>query len=500
MTYDADNRLITYNGEEILYDEEGNMVYGVVNGEMTTLTYDCRNRLVTAGEWHYTYDAENNRISSGNNEYEETYIVDTVSQSLSRVLTTTRYNKTQGSITGVTVTTYIFGNGLEYQKDNTTGKHLYYHYNNIGSTTKLTNQNGEIVEEYTYGAYGELLSGDTEATPYLYNGRYGVSTEKNGLYYMRQRYYNPDIKRFINRDVVRGTLSNSQSLNRYSYVQGNPISLTDPFGLSPLSNLPSLGTIVHTVLNVVGCVPGPIGTAADLANAAVYAFVDKDYGNALQCVMSGVMSGISDVASAISKTSKTANYIATTANIISNVTVFGMNAEMAVDMGVTMWDEYVVKDEKFSLGTLGEIAVLGFSLLGMKNSAKGALDSAKNLANMMKQDNVAGKIKESLTNFANDNRGCIGGDAYGGKSGSDTKKPYATSRPSYGKGQVEQVWENAKDPITGKVYDPSGVEITWDPTKPRNGQWDMGHIPGEKYSEMHQLYMDDVIMMLYHKS
>lgn len=61
------------------------------------------------------------------------------------------------------------------------------------------------------------------------------------------------------------------------------------------------------------------------------------------------------------------------------------------------------------------------------------------------------------------------------------------------KNQVDEVWENAKDPITGKVYDPSGVEITWDKTKPRNGQWDMGHIPGEKYSEMHQLYMDDVI-------
>jgi len=85
------------------------------------------------------------------------------------------------------------------------------------------------------------------------------------------------------------------------------------------------------------------------------------------------------------------------------------------------------------------------------------------------------------------------GDEGGSKGGTGVKKPYATSRPSYGKGQVEQVWENAKDPITGKVYDPSGVEITWDPTKPRNGQWDMGHIPGEKYSEMHQLYMDDVI-------
>ena len=79
-----------------------------------------------------------------------------------------------------------------------------------------------------------------------------------------------------------------------------------------------------------------------------------------------------------------------------------------------------------------------------------------------------------------------------GESGSGSK-PYTNSRPSYGKNQVNEVWENAKDPITGKVYDPSGVEITWDKTKPRNGQWDMGHIPSEKYSEMHQLYMDDVI-------
>ena len=85
------------------------------------------------------------------------------------------------------------------------------------------------------------------------------------------------------------------------------------------------------------------------------------------------------------------------------------------------------------------------------------------------------------------------GKVAGSKATSKMTKPYATSRPSYGKGQVEQVWENAKDPVTGKVYDPSGIEITWDLTKPRNGQWDMGHIPGEKYSQMHQLYMDDVI-------
>ncbi|MEW4239540.1 HNH/ENDO VII family nuclease [Priestia aryabhattai] len=79
------------------------------------------------------------------------------------------------------------------------------------------------------------------------------------------------------------------------------------------------------------------------------------------------------------------------------------------------------------------------------------------------------------------------------KNGNVSKEPYSSSRPSYGKGQVEQVWENAKDPINGKIYDPSGVEIGWDKSKPRNGQWDMGHIPGEKYSDIHELYMNGTI-------
>jgi len=81
----------------------------------------------------------------------------------------------------------------------------------------------------------------------------------------------------------------------------------------------------------------------------------------------------------------------------------------------------------------------------------------------------------------------------GGIDGAAKAKPYSNSRPSYGKGQVEEVWESAKDPFTGKVYDPTGVEIKWDTTTPRYGQWDMGHIPGEKYSDMQKLYMDGII-------
>jgi RHS repeat-associated protein len=72
-------------------------------------------------------------------------------------------------------------------------------------------------------------TGSTD-TPFLYNGQYGVMTDENGLYYMRARYYNPDIKRFINLDVLLGSIDSGQSLNRYAYVNGNPVLYTDPEG------------------------------------------------------------------------------------------------------------------------------------------------------------------------------------------------------------------------------------------------------------------------------
>ncbi len=62
---------------------------------------------------------------------------------------------------------------------------------------KLTDEEGSTVASYAYGTYGELLSGNAGLTRFLYNGSCGVSTDANGLYYMRQRYYNPETKRFL---------------------------------------------------------------------------------------------------------------------------------------------------------------------------------------------------------------------------------------------------------------------------------------------------------------
>ncbi|WP_246062974.1 polymorphic toxin-type HINT domain-containing protein [Paenibacillus ehimensis] len=97
----------------------------------------------------------------------------------------------------------------------------------------MTDAKGQVTDRYTYGPYGETLKheGSTD-NPFQYNGRDGVMTDPNGLYYMRARYYQPEIKRFVNRDVLTGTISEASTLNRYAYVNGNPVSYVAPFGLS----------------------------------------------------------------------------------------------------------------------------------------------------------------------------------------------------------------------------------------------------------------------------
>jgi len=96
----------------------------------------------------------------------------------------------------------------------------------------LTDISGDVTDRFQYEPYGTQTHriGNTP-TPFQYHGKYGVMTDSNGLYHMRARYYNPEIRRFINQDILPGSIDNGQSLNRYAYVNGNPVSYVDPFGL-----------------------------------------------------------------------------------------------------------------------------------------------------------------------------------------------------------------------------------------------------------------------------
>ena len=284
MTYDRDNRLATYNGEKVTYDERGNMLHGPLNGAMGDYTYDCRNRLIETKAADgtvtaYTYDAENTRLTEETENTRHTFVTDKET-TYSQLLTETISEKHLLTYKETATITYTYGNGLisdskKEAKDSDTEKR-YYHYNHIGSTTAITDADGDLLYSFTYGTYGELtgiydadgqkMAGEAagqssiretlqaEKLRFLYNGRYGVETGANGLYYMRARYYNPQIKRFINRDIIDGSITDSQSLNKYSYVQGNPVNLIDPFGLCAQDYFSRAG---HELLDWLGFIFDP---------------------------------------------------------------------------------------------------------------------------------------------------------------------------------------------------------------------------------------------------
>jgi len=221
-SYDTHNRLTAFAGNSLTYDAEGNLlkIHGTLSNTSADFAYDSSNRLIFAGNLAYTYNAEDVRIRAVNGTTETTYTYDTNAR-LSKLLT-----KTENGVT----TKYVYGLGLIGEEKYYSFK--TYHFDYRGSTVAITNSSGTVADRFQYDTYGKLISrtGFTD-TPFLYNGRDGVMTDSNGLCYMRARYYSPVLRRFINADIVAGSLSDAITLNRYAYANGNPVSNIDPFGL-----------------------------------------------------------------------------------------------------------------------------------------------------------------------------------------------------------------------------------------------------------------------------
>lgn len=130
---------------------------------------------------------------------------------------------------------YVYGNGLiasSETRESQSPKYRTYLYDLRGSVTFTLDSSANITSEYQYSTYGTrgVVKGNT-TSELGYCAREGVLTEVTGLLYMRARYYMPDFMRFINQDIVTGDISNSNSLNRDTYVEGNPATMIDPFGL-----------------------------------------------------------------------------------------------------------------------------------------------------------------------------------------------------------------------------------------------------------------------------
>ena len=222
MTYDDDNRLATVDSSSVTLDSDGNLISGpLTNDTFATYTFDARNRLINVGGVTNAYDPAGNRVAQAYGTNSVAYVVNPNAK-LPQVLM-----RMKNGVTNY----YVYGAGLLYQvtETATATNTLTYHYDNRGSTVALSDDNGNVTDRYEYSLYATMTyHAGTSDTPFLFNGRYGVMTDPNGLLYMRARYYNPFLCRFINADPT----GFSGGMNFYAYANGNPVSLLDPFGLN----------------------------------------------------------------------------------------------------------------------------------------------------------------------------------------------------------------------------------------------------------------------------
>ncbi|EMN71089.1 RHS repeat-associated core domain protein [Leptospira interrogans serovar Bataviae str. UI 08561] len=114
---------------------------------------------------------------------------------------------------------------------------FFFHPNHLGSITMITDGAGNPasgpepgVSYVSYEPYGSIIRNDSygpDIFRYKFTGQ--IEDKETGLYYYKARYYEPTLGRFLQADSVIAPDS-VNGMNRYMYVDGNPISYRDPSG------------------------------------------------------------------------------------------------------------------------------------------------------------------------------------------------------------------------------------------------------------------------------
>ena len=112
----------------------------------------------------------------------------------------------------------------EYEK-----MQFYYHPDHLGSSSYITNLDGEVSQHIEYVPFGEVFieeRNNTWNTPYLFNAK--ELDEETGMYYYGARYYEPRFSLWLSTDPLQ---EKYPAITSYCYVNNNPIRFVDPTGL-----------------------------------------------------------------------------------------------------------------------------------------------------------------------------------------------------------------------------------------------------------------------------
>ncbi|WP_372008773.1 RHS repeat-associated core domain-containing protein [Paenibacillus chitinolyticus] len=212
-TYNGDGLLTerTENGETSRYYYDGDQIIAeatVTNGTVAHKASYIRGiDLATPAVYEDKEDEGNAQESSSNTDiWGRTVIV-----------------QTEGKQSGVTHFSQLVA------KVDVKGDKAYYVHNGHGDVIELRDAGGALLNQYTYDLWGNpTMVQEKVSNPFGYSGEYWDNTAK--LQYLRARWYDPGMGRFLNEDTYQGQLNSPLSLNLYTYVLNNPLRYIDPSG------------------------------------------------------------------------------------------------------------------------------------------------------------------------------------------------------------------------------------------------------------------------------
>ena len=218
------DQMLTVDGQVYTYDAVGNLL---ADGKRT-YTWQMGSQLakVTGDglEAAYTYDASGIRTSKTVNGVKTEYLT-----AGSRILAEKKNGTWQH---------YLYDGSGQLIAIRYKGADYYYVQDALMDIIGLVDSDGKTVVNYSYNSWGKLLgiTGSMAESlgkdnPYRYKGYY--YDEETGMYYLKSRYYNPEICRFISADDVELTRVSPMALsdkNLYAYCDNNPIMRRDTSG------------------------------------------------------------------------------------------------------------------------------------------------------------------------------------------------------------------------------------------------------------------------------
>ena len=168
---------------------------------------------------------------------------------------------------------YTRGIGLVSHQDQGGNKAFYLH-NGHGDVVDLRSSSGALLNKYSYDIWGNPLTTiENIENPFRYSGEMWDSTVN--LQYLRARWYDPSIGRFISEDTYEGETTNSLSLNLYTYVENNPLKYIDPSGHMPTESDVNYKIEQRDEPRLLAYI-GVHHVAANLFHTSIIIFVDKN--------------------------------------------------------------------------------------------------------------------------------------------------------------------------------------------------------------------------------